>query len=111
MRLLLASGCVADGKTVLGRCLRVPATATRSMQPPQRSEEHTSELQSRGHLVCRLLLERKNLDLTEVWFIPTYEPPHKDRASSSVEDRLNMLQRAIGEHPHFKINKIEIERS
>src|SRR5690625_6254952 len=25
-----------------------------------RSEEHTSELQSRGHLVCRLLLERKN---------------------------------------------------
>src|SRR5690625_6829529 len=29
------------------------ATATR------RSEEHTSELQSRGHLVCRLLLEKK----------------------------------------------------
>src|SRR5690625_6658243 len=28
------------------------------MQP--RSEEHTSELQSRGHLVCRLLLEKKN---------------------------------------------------
>src|SRR5439155_14596454 len=38
---------------------------------PSRSEEHTSELQSRGHLVCRLLLEKKkehsgvhtNLDL------------------------------------------------
>src|SRR5690625_6844108 len=29
-----------------------------------RSEEHTSELQSRGHLVCRLLLERKNVDET-----------------------------------------------
>src|SRR5690625_6476971 len=27
---------------------------------PWRSEEHTSELQSRGHLVCRLLLEKKN---------------------------------------------------
>src|SRR5690625_6855783 len=27
--------------------------------PSQRSEEHTSELQSRGHLVCRLLLEKK----------------------------------------------------
>src|SRR5690625_3730067 len=27
---------------------------------PRRSEEHTSELQSRGHLVCRLLLEKKN---------------------------------------------------
>src|SRR5437870_11552627 len=27
--------------------------------PTGRSEEHTSELQSRGHLVCRLLLEKK----------------------------------------------------
>src|SRR5690625_6457431 len=27
--------------------------------PEVRSEEHTSELQSRGHLVCRLLLEKK----------------------------------------------------
>src|SRR5439155_15561011 len=26
----------------------------------RRSEEHTFELQSRGHLVCRLLLEKKN---------------------------------------------------
>src|SRR5690625_5842901 len=26
-----------------------------------RSEEHTSELQSRGHLVCRLLLEKKSI--------------------------------------------------
>src|SRR5207253_7607184 len=29
----------------------------------RRSEEHTSELQSRGHLVCRLLLEKKNRQL------------------------------------------------
>src|SRR5690625_5391870 len=28
-------------------------------QITKRSEEHTSELQSRGHLVCRLLLEKK----------------------------------------------------
>src|SRR5690625_5862277 len=28
-------------------------------QDPHRSEEHTSELQSRGHLVCRLLLEKR----------------------------------------------------
>src|SRR5690625_5445771 len=28
-------------------------------EPSGRSEEHTSELQSRGHLVCRLLLEKK----------------------------------------------------
>src|SRR5690625_492575 len=30
------------------------------LRQPERSEEHTSELQSRGHLVCRLLLEKKN---------------------------------------------------
>src|SRR5438876_2593433 len=30
--------------------------------PPGRSEEHTSELQSPVHLVCRLLLEKKKLD-------------------------------------------------
>src|SRR2546429_4026002 len=30
-------------------------------QPERRSEEHTSELQSRLHLVCRLLLEKKKL--------------------------------------------------
>src|SRR5437870_7472347 len=31
----------------------------RSGRAQPRSEEHTSELQSRGHLVCRLLLEKK----------------------------------------------------
>src|SRR5207253_11511533 len=30
------------------------------------SEEHTSELQSRGHLVCRLLLEKKNMESKRV---------------------------------------------
>src|SRR5690625_6255111 len=32
----------------------------------KRSEEHTSELQSRGHLVCRLLLEKKKTNLPKV---------------------------------------------
>src|SRR5207253_6862965 len=32
-----------------------------TMRLPSRSEEHTSELQSRGHLVCRLLLEKKKI--------------------------------------------------
>src|SRR3989442_4783002 len=31
-----------------------------AIYPNVRSEEHTSELQSRPHLVCRLLLEKKN---------------------------------------------------
>src|SRR5690625_1167206 len=33
---------------------------SRMTDKDRRSEEHTSELQSRGHLVCRLLLEKKN---------------------------------------------------
>src|SRR5207253_11339228 len=33
--------------------------ADRLLEAARRSEEHTSELQSRGHLVCRLLLEKK----------------------------------------------------
>src|SRR5258707_12448651 len=32
---------------------------------PWRSEEHTSELQSRQYLVCRLLLEKKNIKLIQ----------------------------------------------
>src|SRR5207253_10956380 len=35
------------------------AIITFGLDPARRSEEHTSELQSRGHLVCRLLLEKK----------------------------------------------------
>src|SRR5439155_23699860 len=35
------------------------SSATRRRYSSNRSEEHTSELQSRGHLVCRLLLEKK----------------------------------------------------
>src|SRR5439155_23442367 len=40
----------------------LPPASPRMLTGPRavtRSEEHTSELQSRGHLVCRLLLEKK----------------------------------------------------
>src|SRR5439155_11967251 len=40
-----------------------PKRIVRVERPPPRSEEHTSELQSRGHLVCRLLLEKKKSQL------------------------------------------------
>src|SRR3712207_5622056 len=36
-----------------------------------RSEEHTSELQSRQYLVCRLLLEKKNYRAPNIPFIPS----------------------------------------
>src|SRR5690625_6403820 len=54
--------------TTSGNCWsisRPPSDNRSTHQNPHRwitsrSEEHTSELQSRGHLVCRLLLEKKN---------------------------------------------------
>src|SRR2546430_5779220 len=42
------------GRCVVGESLPQPTTH-------RRSEEHTSELQSQSNLVCRLLLEKKNL--------------------------------------------------
>src|SRR6267143_3057741 len=41
------------------RARRRPSPGRPSRVPPPRSEEHTSELQSQFHLVCRLLLEKK----------------------------------------------------
>src|SRR5215216_7575909 len=43
---------------------RPPVTRRPSERHPSRSEEHTSELQSPDHLVCRLLLEKKNRTTT-----------------------------------------------
>src|SRR2546422_8097496 len=53
------------GIGLLGRDLRhhlqgrASGTAQARLRREDRSEEHTSELQSRLHLVCRLLLEKK----------------------------------------------------
>src|SRR5690554_6953754 len=49
------------GQQQIGNCLYVNASTCNSRFKPvnPRSEEHTSELQSRPHLVCRLLLEKK----------------------------------------------------
>src|SRR3712207_8928227 len=51
---LALSGELAGGRTSGADAEILPGA------PPQRSEEHTSELQSRQYLVCRLLLEKKN---------------------------------------------------
>src|SRR2546422_5904901 len=47
---------------------RIPLCQLRDQQRAQRarSEEHTSELQSRLHLVCRLLLEKKKKTKTTI---------------------------------------------
>src|SRR5690554_7664561 len=50
--------------------------ACRELYQRLRSEEHTSELQSRPHLVCRLLLEKKNLPrFPRSHYPPTFPPP------------------------------------
>src|SRR5690554_7754790 len=43
----------------------IRAMGSRTFALILRSEEHTSELQSRPHLVCRLLLEKKNIKLND----------------------------------------------
>src|SRR5690349_22206617 len=43
---------------------RLPEVRSRNSRRPARSEEHTSELQSRRDLVCRLLLEKKKIVFT-----------------------------------------------
>src|SRR5699024_12003325 len=47
-----------------------------------RSEEHTSELQSRFDLVCRLLLEKKNINI-EIDGSSPYQSPAGDECSTS----------------------------
>src|SRR2546427_5623225 len=54
-----------------------------------RSEEHTSELQSQSNLVCRLLLEKKKINLA-----PDAPPAERDRAQPLLRD----LCPAIGAH-------------
>src|SRR3712207_6970193 len=49
-----------------GTSVKRPETVCKAVKPscrlwPARSEEHTSELQSRQYLVCRLLLEKKKI--------------------------------------------------
>src|SRR4051794_41594242 len=54
-----------------GGCRR-PRCDLRPLDRQQRSEEHTSELQSPVHLVCRLLLEKKKTTST---ITCTHQPP------------------------------------
>src|SRR5690606_41213484 len=48
-----------DGPSLAERAQSRPLSTEEAMRLLDRSEEHTSELQSRENLVCRLLLEKK----------------------------------------------------
>src|SRR3712207_7867807 len=52
-------GTTSSGWTAIG--LRTETFLPVQVRNPVRSEEHTSELQSRQYLVCRLLLEKKKI--------------------------------------------------
>src|SRR5690625_5373958 len=61
---VMISGTIVDrsGRTLSGQTTEAFWISVQHADPLLsigRSEEHTSELQSRGHLVCRLLLEKK----------------------------------------------------
>src|SRR3989442_7409585 len=59
----IAEGGIGIGESGVGpRIGRVCLDRPREVLGRLRSEEHTSELQSRPHLVCRLLLEKKKKD-------------------------------------------------
>src|SRR5438876_7870576 len=61
-----------SGPTLPARC------RTSSPASKWRSEEHTSELQSPVHLVCRLLLEKKKKNLKTLHEHPLLDPhPHR----------------------------------
>src|SRR5690625_6833399 len=67
----LSEGPSSWEATATMNSMTIPAMAwwaTRANTGWSRSEEHTSELQSRGHLVCRLLLEKKKNKIWSKWF-------------------------------------------
>lgn len=51
------------------------------------------------------------LNLDEVWFMPSKKPPHKQNESIAEDiHRANMVKLAISNNPHFKFSNIELER-
>ncbi|WP_027963500.1 nicotinate-nucleotide adenylyltransferase [Halalkalibacillus halophilus] len=62
-----------------------------------------------GHLaICNAVWKQTNVD--EIWFIPTYTPPHKEPANVSFDHRLNMLKLLMQKFDSVKVLSIEKER-
>lgn len=62
-----------------------------------------------GHLLIAEEV-RIALNLNEVWFIPTNEPPHKEKAMTDGKNRVKMVKKAVKSNHYFKVNEIEMER-
>src|SRR5258708_13531859 len=74
-----SSVCAASSSS----CRSSWTPASTNFDKKNRSEEHTSELQSPDHLVCRLLLEKKKSDIE-------HSKPEQCKTPSSI----------ISPHPH-----------
>jgi nicotinate-nucleotide adenylyltransferase len=62
-----------------------------------------------GHLILAEQC-RDQAKLDEVWFLPSYHPPHKqERGVTRFEHRCDMLELATAGHPAFRIDRIEKE--
>lgn len=62
-----------------------------------------------GHLLAAEAA-RESADLEEVWFVPTFIPPHKTRPGTDAETRLRMLEAALADCPNFRAEPIELAR-
>src|SRR6478672_13882844 len=74
-----------DALPISGHGSRRPGWPDCRTCPARRSEEHTSELQSRSDLVCRLLLEKKkkNITPTEFLYYKSNSPSNTQLSSST----------------------------
>ena len=52
----------------------------------------------------------EELKLDKVLFVPAGIPPHKESTRTTVDDRVEMLQRAIIGEPHFRLSRVEVDR-
>ena len=62
-----------------------------------------------GHMAMAKEAMRQ-LNLDEVWFLPTAKTPLKPRDLTENEHRANMIRLSIEEFPHFKLCLLEMER-
>jgi len=62
-----------------------------------------------GHLAAaKAAMDCAHLD--RVLFVPSAQPPHRDAALASAEDRLAMSKLAIGDEPRFEVSDVEVQR-